>query len=1080
MRKHATRWKPKRILALLLCVPMLYGMLAGQEARAAESGVTESGGVEQSIEERTVAHFPLNAEYKLKNRKNMAQAFPDSAASNAGWRSEYVELHRANGGSNPNNTGHIAGNYPGDAVTGKQVSFSVDVRVDGEQSRTPSAQEALLRTIFLYGGKTDYNKDCISIRYFYNEDTSAVVLKQNGKDAVVAEFPRPLADMWHNYAVSLDGEESGKLTVWVDGEEAASADSQGIGAEEIGSQVMRLNRATASNTINVDARYRDVRIFKGLLSDEDARWLAEEIQDFTWQDLESGQQTVYEGMTVRSDLKLAYGSGLVWESSDPGVIDGTTGKVTRPAQGQPAKEVTLAMTWKGSRKEYRVLVLAQGENVDAVTMEKPSISPAGGTETDPQDIFQKVTLSHPAGNEVIYYTTDGSTPTQESNPYTGPFSVEGHTHLKAAAITEGGNRSEVADAWLYGSKWAPTAVEFRLEDENTVNNAKISWPEFPGADAYEVYRDDVLIGTVSGDLMDDYGLALDETYTYTVKALSEGIVLAEGETNPVSTFTVNPDEVISSYNNSEGRNETYITSDTPSPSGIRIGDKYYSYRYAQVPEEVCGYGSYSSENKDGYRVMGIYERVSEDGIHWPAASEDRLLYPYFVDLRLEGAGYTLHPDGETVIFSGHVEGTTGYGAAKLFLASFKPGRTGGSVEPYCVEVAGGKIAPVASALEQQDTVGEPGENQLGSYYVGRPLSYDSHDMVLFTEEKDAYVISAVNNNSNTAIIKLNDTWTAPEKLMQIAFKGKSQESPAIIKGEDGRYYFFASTANGWLPSQARYASTTALDQPWSPLRPVANSSSYSSQANGIWTQGGSSGRTMYRGHGYHCGGQFGDRHYDRFWPTAINEGIATGSWFSRIDYHPVYGGIAVQSGKYLSLGKTAVAEDTDTADLDAGMVTDGGELQTSQKLDAVDKLPYSVTVDLEEPCVLSEISFATGLVVGSTALTSYTMEGSLDGSDWTLLVDGRDNRSPGFVSDRIEDNEPYRYVRMTVDKVTNMNNNQSALWAGKLIELAVYGREASEQEKEHSVSLEDVRNVGDANYGPCHGKGTWRRDFQQY
>ena len=1055
MKVIKEQWNGMRVFVCLLSAILFFEFFPQDIVRA--ENITNSSTVNE-LEQKTVAHFPLNSEYKLKNKLNTAQEFSASAASNARWEAECVKLYRNSGASNPGNTGHIAGTYPGDSITGDQISFSVNVKVDSNQTRKPPASELPIRTIFLFGGKVDFNKDCITLRYFYEDRKSAVVLKQDGIDTVVAEFERPAADVWHNYSISLDGSEGGKLTVWVDGILAASVDSQGIGADEIGNQVIRLNRAIGSNTINVDAQYRDVRIINGLLTEEEADWLGNEIADFKWKEMLLDQKNVYEGMIVRENLSLLQGYGIIWESSDDNIINGATGVVNRPAEGQSAAEVALTMIWKGNKQEYHVLVVSQG--TDEITDTAPVISPAGGTQDNPQDVFQKITLTHSAGNDVIYYTIDGTTPTIESNKYTGPFFVDGYTELKTAAITEGGNRSEIATSWFYGSKWSATAVEFRLEEQNTVNNAKVSWPVYPDADSYEVYRGGILVGITTGDVVDEYGLALDTDYTYIVRAKRDNTILAEATTNTIHSFSYNLDEVISSYDNVAGSNENYIVADEKKPSGIKIGDKYYSYFYKQVPEEICGYENYSSSStsENSCKVTGIWERVSDDGINWPAAEDARLIYPYFIDMRLEGAGYMLHPDGETIIFTGHAEGSSGYTTAKVFLASYKPGRTDGEqTQGYGLTVAGGRLVPVASELEQQTEIAAPAENELSSYYVGRPFSYDSHDMAIYVEEDKAYIICAIHGNSDTAIIRLNEEWSCPQELVQIAFKGKRQESPTIIKGEDGRYYFFASTANGWFPSQVRYASTTALDEPWSPLRPLANASSFSSQANGIWTLEGSSGKIMYRGHGYHWGGNFGDRFYDRFWPIVFHDGVATGSWFSRIDYHPCWGGIAVQSGYYLSLGKSAVGDDSNTVQMDASAATDGANLQNSPKLDDLDKLPYQVVVDLEKQCVLSEINFTTGLVVGSTALTSYTLEGSLDGEEWTLLVDGTENKSPGFVSNRITDASAYRYVRFTVTKVTNMNNNQSALWAGKLIELSVYGVEA--EKSGGSVSLSDIGNV---------------------
>lgn len=57
---------------------------------------------------------------------------------------------------------------------------------------------------------------------------------------------------------------------------------------------------------------------------------------------------------------------------------------------------------------------------------------------------QMVTLSTTTPNAVIHYTTDGSTPTEQSPVYTGPFRVDSGTTVKAIAIAPGMSASEVS------------------------------------------------------------------------------------------------------------------------------------------------------------------------------------------------------------------------------------------------------------------------------------------------------------------------------------------------------------------------------------------------------------------------------------------------------------------------------------------------------------------------------------------------------------------------------------------------------------------------------------------------------------
>ena len=59
----------------------------------------------------------------------------------------------------------------------------------------------------------------------------------------------------------------------------------------------------------------------------------------------------------------------------------------------------------------------------------PTFSPAGGTYS----AAQTVTLSDSTTGAAIYYTTDGSTPTNTSTPYSKPFTVSATTTVNAIA-----------------------------------------------------------------------------------------------------------------------------------------------------------------------------------------------------------------------------------------------------------------------------------------------------------------------------------------------------------------------------------------------------------------------------------------------------------------------------------------------------------------------------------------------------------------------------------------------------------------------------------------------------------------------
>lgn len=70
----------------------------------------------------------------------------------------------------------------------------------------------------------------------------------------------------------------------------------------------------------------------------------------------------------------------------------------------------------------------------------PTYSPKPGTYHSPQS----VTIIDMAPNAAIYYTTDGSTPTTNSTPYTVPIQVSVTTTIKSIAIAPGYPKSAVA------------------------------------------------------------------------------------------------------------------------------------------------------------------------------------------------------------------------------------------------------------------------------------------------------------------------------------------------------------------------------------------------------------------------------------------------------------------------------------------------------------------------------------------------------------------------------------------------------------------------------------------------------------
>lgn len=76
------------------------------------------------------------------------------------------------------------------------------------------------------------------------------------------------------------------------------------------------------------------------------------------------------------------------------------------------------------------------------TVAAPTFDPAEGTFT----AAQSITISCATEGATIYYTADGTEPTTGNTVYSGPISVSETTTIKAIAVKDGMNKSEVASA----------------------------------------------------------------------------------------------------------------------------------------------------------------------------------------------------------------------------------------------------------------------------------------------------------------------------------------------------------------------------------------------------------------------------------------------------------------------------------------------------------------------------------------------------------------------------------------------------------------------------------------------------------
>lgn len=111
----------------------------------------------------------------------------------------------------------------------------------------------------------------------------------------------------------------------------------------------------------------------------------------------------------------------------------------------------------------------------------------------------------------------------------------------------------------------------------------------------------------------------------------------------------------------------------------------------------------------------------------------------------------------------------------------------------------------------------------------RPLGHMSRDITAFVDDDGTgYMISAANENYDLHIYRLSPDYRSIAALVGNPWPGGHREAPALFK-RNGVYFLLTSGASGWSPNQARYATATNLNGPWSAMQNVGDSTTFGSQ-----------------------------------------------------------------------------------------------------------------------------------------------------------------------------------------------------------------------------------------------------------
>ena len=202
------------------------------------------------------------------------------------------------------------------------------------------------------------------------------------------------------------------------------------------------------------------------------------IQPFDFSLSNSGNVSVTAGSSVSNTISAALVSG----STQPvtyavaGLPSGAAASFSS-ASCSPTCSSTLTINTTGSTPagSSTITVTTTGGGVTKTTtftlfvslptVATPTITPNGGSFSG----SVSVTLQTATSGASIYYTTNGSTPTQSSTLYTGPMTLTSSATIKAAAFKSGSNPSAVASA-SFTVVTPPAQLTLTWQDNSTNEN----------------------------------------------------------------------------------------------------------------------------------------------------------------------------------------------------------------------------------------------------------------------------------------------------------------------------------------------------------------------------------------------------------------------------------------------------------------------------------------------------------------------------------------------------------------------------------------------------------------------------------
>lgn len=535
---------------------------------------------------------------------------------------------------------------------------------------------------------------------------------------------------------------------------------------------------------------------------------------------------------------------------------------------------------------------------------------------------------------------------------------------------------------------------FLIRGEDNVTSAKVQWTAVAGATHYDIYRsvdngEFKFLSSIKGHILDDYDLELGKEYKYAVYAVETDTLIDYAITDAVVPYEL-PADLSSSTN--------LDVSDVKRPNTMVANDGTYYHFQQWGIDGVDGFG----------RVM---MQTSKDDItytEWTEVLNYKEILAHetctnFTQCRFESVNFVYNKKADKFAFIAHFEADGGYGTAMISLATMSPG-----------------------------------DERMVFHGAYRPEGDDCRDLNVFVDDDSSgYIIAAANNNANLGIYKLNDDWSEIEGRLCFVSTYKWRELPSVLK-KDGVYYLFSSGTAGWYPTQGMVATAVNMAGPWSELKYVGNTTTFSAQSGTMFTLHEGGNNHIMATYRWMFGWQDATTKQttNRRYPVSVSNGYAFYDFFDELLYNWANDVLVpVQTGRILSQNVAIATEDTEG--FAVGNAANDGHYRTSWYKEE-NVWPFVWEADLGKVSHLTQLQISWLIWNGSEPYYNYKLEASVDGENYVTVLDKTEGYTDyGFTVDNMDGYG--RYVRLTVVNA-KPRNSENNTYPAQLQEVKILGK----------------------------------------